>query len=132
MVSRIRPRPSASARSPLEVSSAIAVVITRVTWLMLPPTMITAPTSAEARPKPARNAVARLKRPSQIKVGTARSGPTPSARSCSSYSWRRSSMVWRLSAAMIGVISTVWAMIMAAGEYSRPKPPMGPALDSIR
>ena len=54
--------------------------------------MITAPTSAMARPKPARQAVSRLKRPSQSSVGTARSGPTPSARSCSSYSWRRSSI----------------------------------------
>ena len=47
------PRASARARSPLDVSRAMAVVMTRVTWLMLPPTMITAPTSAMARPKPA-------------------------------------------------------------------------------
>ena len=54
------PSPTASPRFPFDVSSAIAVVITRVTWLMLPPTMITAPTSAMARPKPARATVSRL------------------------------------------------------------------------
>ena len=46
------PSPSASGRSPLEVSSAMVVVITRVTPSMLPPTIITAPTSALARPRP--------------------------------------------------------------------------------
>jgi len=42
----------------LLVSSAIVVVITRVTPSMLPPTMITAPTSAIARPNPASSTVA--------------------------------------------------------------------------
>jgi hypothetical protein len=37
----------------------MAVVMTRVTWSMLPPTIITAPTSAPARPKPARKMVTR-------------------------------------------------------------------------
>ena len=39
---------------------------------MLPPTMMTAPTSALARPKPASSAVSRLKRPSHSSVGMAR------------------------------------------------------------
>src|SRR6266853_1802484 len=43
-------KPSASGRSPLLVSSAIVVVITRVTPSMFPPTIMTAPTSAAARP----------------------------------------------------------------------------------
>ena len=53
MASRMKPSPSASGRSPLLVSSAMVVVITRVTPSMLPPTIITAPTSEAARPKPA-------------------------------------------------------------------------------
>ena len=55
--SRIMPSASASGRSPLLVSSAMAVVITRVTPSMLPPTIMTAPTSAAARPKPASTTV---------------------------------------------------------------------------
>src|SRR5258708_30601617 len=51
---RMKPSPRASGRSPFEVSRAIAVVITRVTPSMLPPTLMTAPTSALARPRPAR------------------------------------------------------------------------------
>ena len=69
------PSASASGRSPLLVSSAMAVVITRVKPSMLPPTTITAPTSALARPKPASSTVSRAKRPSQSRVGTARHGP---------------------------------------------------------
>ena len=46
------------------VSSAMAVVITRVTPSMLPPTMITAPTSAAARPKPASSTVS--ERPARV------------------------------------------------------------------
>ena len=70
------PRPIASGRSPLEVSSAIAVVMVRVKPSILPPTMMMAPTSAAARPNPASNAVTRLKRASQISVAMRRSGPT--------------------------------------------------------
>ena len=65
------PSASASGRSPLLVSSAIVVVITRVTPSMLPPTIITAPTSAIARPKPASSTVASEKRVSQISVSAA-------------------------------------------------------------
>ena len=62
------PSPIASGRSPFEVSSAIAVVIVRVKPSMLPPTIITVPTSAAARPKPASNVVTSEKRASQINV----------------------------------------------------------------
>jgi hypothetical protein len=41
----------------LLVSSAIVVVITRVTPSMLPPTIMTAPTSEAARPNPSRPTV---------------------------------------------------------------------------
>src|SRR5262249_24968792 len=56
-VMRTNPKARASGRSPRLVSSAIAVVMVRVTPAMLPPTMRMAPTSAMARPKPARKAV---------------------------------------------------------------------------
>ena len=39
----------------------------------------------------------------------------PSERSCSRYSSSRSSQVWRVSAAMMGVINMTCAMIMASG-----------------
>ena len=44
------------------------MVMVRVKPSILPPTMMTAPTSAAARPKPASSAVTRLKRASQISV----------------------------------------------------------------
>src|SRR5262245_42287287 len=90
--------PIASGRSPFDVSSAIAVVMVRVKSSILPPTMITAPTSAAARPKPASSAVTRLKRPSQIRVAMRPSGPTFIAASSSWYSLAKSSMVCRVSA----------------------------------
>ena len=68
MDSRMIPSPSASGRSPLLVSSAIVVVITRVTPSMLPPTIITAPTSDAARPKPASTIVTSEKRRSHSSV----------------------------------------------------------------
>src|SRR5690606_38618228 len=77
-VIRITPTESASGRSPLEVSSAMVVVITRVTPAMLPPTIMTAPTSAEARPRPASTAVSSEKRMSQTRVSAARNPTAPS------------------------------------------------------
>src|SRR5688572_4396852 len=85
------PRPRASGRSPLEVSRAIVVVMTRVTPSMLPPTIITAPTSALARPKPASTAVRSEKRTSHSTVSAALAPSTPSERNCSSYSSHASS-----------------------------------------
>ena len=60
--SSTRPSAIASGRSPLLVSSAIVVVITRVKPSMLPPTIITAPTSAMARPKAAISTVSTAQR----------------------------------------------------------------------
>src|SRR5690606_36575478 len=88
-LTRTMPSPSASGRSPLLVSSAIAVVITRVTPSILPPTIMTAPTSALARPKPARIAVKRVKRPSHSKVGMARAGAEPSESNWATYTPQR-------------------------------------------
>ena len=51
---------------PLEVSRAIVVVITRVRWSILPPTIITAPTSDTARPNPASTTVSSEYRASMI------------------------------------------------------------------
>src|SRR6516164_2102240 len=132
MVISTMPSPIASGRLPLEVSSAIAVVMVRVKPSMLPPTMMTAPTSAAARPKPASSAVTRLKRPSQINVAMRPSGPTFMAASSSWYSLAKSSMVCRASAAMIGAISTVCATIIACGVNRRPQDPSGPERDSRR
>src|SRR5258708_1402994 len=53
------PNPRASGKSPLLVSSAMVVVMTRVKPSMLPPTSITAPTSEMARPKAASATVSR-------------------------------------------------------------------------
>ena len=114
------------------VSSAMAVVITRVTPSMLPPTTITAPTSEAARPKPAITTVRSEKRVSHRTVGTARSRETPSEVSCSRYSFQASSVVWRARAATMGTTSTVCATTMAAGVKRMPKEPRGPARDSRR
>ena len=114
------------------VSSAMAVVITRVKPSILPPTTMTAPTSALARPKPASSTVSSAKRPSQSSVGTARQGPAPKERNCSAYSSQSCSIAWRDSAARIGVISRVWAITMAPGVNSSPSPPSGPLRDTAR
>jgi hypothetical protein len=132
MARRTMPSASASARSPLLVSSAIVVVITRVYPAMLPPTMMTAPTSALARPKPARSAVVRLKRASQRSVGMARRMEEPSDFSCASYSSQRSSITCRVSETTIGSTSTAWATIIAAGVKSRLSSPSGPERERRR
>ena len=56
-ITRIIPSAKASSKLPFDVSKAIVVVITRVDPAILPPTIITAPTSAIARPNPAKTAV---------------------------------------------------------------------------
>src|ERR1041385_2631671 len=132
MARRMIPNPSASGRSPLLVSSAMVVVITRVTPSMFPPTIITAPTSAAARPNPARIGVRSEKRVSQSRVSAAFIRPAPSDRSCSSYSSQASSIAWRESAAMIGRIRIVWATTIAEGVKRIPSAPSGPARESKR
>ena len=123
--------PSASGRSPLLVSSAMAVVMTRVTPSMLPPTMMTAPTSAAARPKPASTTVTSEKRVSQSSVP-----PRPSAS-------RPASAAARVF--VPGVLDhlarqrgddrrheIVCAITIAVGVNRRPSSPSGPARDSSR
>ena len=114
------------------VSSAIVVVITRVTPSMLPPTIMTAPTSAIARPNPASNTVASEKRVSHSSVNTARMVRAPSEISCSRYSPHASATICRDSAAMIGVMRMVCAMIIAVGVNRIPSAPNGPARDSSK
>ena len=48
----VKPRLKANASSPREVSRTILVVITLVIFAILPPTIITAPTSERALPSP--------------------------------------------------------------------------------
>ncbi len=126
------PSPIAKGRLPFEVSSEIAVVMVRVKPSILPPTIMTAPTSAAARPKPASSAVSRLKRASHNRVAMRPAGPTSIAVNSSRYSPQRSSTVWRVSAAMIGTISMVCAITMADGVNRMPNSPSGPDRDSNR
>ena len=64
-----------------------------------PTTIITAPTSDDARPNPSSTTVSSEKRASHSSVGTARAGLTPREVSCSRYSTHASSTNWRESAA---------------------------------
>ena len=66
--SNTMPSATASANSPIDVAWAIDVVITRVEWRILPPTIITAPTSEMARPKQARPIVIRDMRASLTRL----------------------------------------------------------------
>ena len=77
------PSPSASGKSPLLVSSAMAVVMTRVNPSMLPPTIITAPTSDTARPKAVISTVSKAYRSSQAISRLRMPSPAPSELSCS-------------------------------------------------
>ena len=63
-----RVKDKASSKLPFDVSKAIVVVITRVDPAILPPTIITAPTSAIARPNPAKTAVKIENLASTIKI----------------------------------------------------------------
>ena len=56
MASRISPRAMAVSKLPIWVSITVAVVSTRVWWRILPPTIITAPTSEITLPNPAMTA----------------------------------------------------------------------------
>ena len=116
------PSASASGRSPLLVSSAIVVVITRVTPSMLPPTIMTAPTSADGAPEPGeqRQSPARIACPTAASLQRPKV-PAPSDVSCSRYSDHASATIWRDSAAMIGAMRIVCAMTIAVGVNRMPK-----------
>ncbi len=114
------------------VSSAIVVVMTRVTPSMLPPTIITAPTSETARPNAVSSTVTTDQR-SCTSMSSARvSGPAPIEPSWSPPSRRLSATSWRESAAMIGRTRMVWATTIAAGVKRMPHEPSGPLRDSSR
>lgn len=64
----VTPKLRAKFKSPREVSRTILVVITRVLWAILPPTIITAPTSDNALPSPVNNVINKSFLPSNIMV----------------------------------------------------------------
>lgn len=129
---RINPSAKASSRLPLEVSSAMVVVITRVRPAMLPPTMITAPTSAIARPKPANKAVKMAKRASMIKVLSRNQRDASTLCNRGRYTCSNGLTASVVRVRIIGKINTDCAIIMAVGVNNRPYSPKGPARDSNR
>ena len=116
----------ASANCPRLVASTAAVVSTRVSPWMFPPTICAAPTSLTTAPKPAKPAASSGNRASASSAAVARVRVAPSARICSR---KPGSTCWSaaaVSAATIGVAITAWAMTMAVGVYSNPNAPSGP------
>ena len=114
------------------VSSAMVVVMTRVKPSMLPPTIITAPTSAMARPKAAISTVSTAQR-SCTSISSAQvSGAAPIERNWSPPSRSESPTSWRVSAATIGSTRMVCAMTIALGVKRMPQEPSGPLRDSSR
>ena len=116
----------ARANWPRLVASTAAVVSTRVSPWMFPPTICAAPTSLTTAPNPARPAASSGNRASASSAPVARVRVAPSARICSR---KPGSTCWSaaaVSAATIGVAITAWAMTMAVGVYSSPSAPSGP------
>ena len=126
------PSASASGRSPLLVSSAIVVVITRVTPSMLPPTIITAPTSEIARPNAVSITVATAQRSCSSINSAQVKGRAPIERSWSPPSRKLSCTSWRESAAITGSTKIVCAITIALGVNKMPIAPSGPLRDSSR
>ena len=104
----------------------MAVVITRVTPSMLPPTIITAPTSATARPKAVSSTVTTPKRRCTSIRSALSHGPAPIERSWSPPSARPSSTRRRVSAAISGTTRMLCATTMAVGVKRMPRLPNGP------
>ena len=124
------PKASAKGRSPLDVSSAIEVVMTLVTWSIFPPTIITAPTSYTALPKPAKNMVIKESLLSEIYVITDVLGGTENIIKKSLYSLCNSSKIWVDKDIIIGRIKINWARIIAYGVYKISSQPKGPDLET--
>ena len=99
---------------------------------MLPPTIITAPTSDMARPMPASSATSSEWRQSWIRVCMLWPRLKPITRNSGAYSRQASSTIGRVSAAISGTTSIIWAITIAPGENSRPRLPKGPERDSAR
>ena len=108
------------------------VVITRVKPSMLPPTIITAPTSAMARPKPVSSAVITPRRSCTSSKAAVAAEPAPRDRSWSPPSAKADSTRRRANAAISGTTRMLWAMTMAVGVKRMPQDPSGPERDNSR
>jgi len=120
----------ATSKLPLPVSITVAVVSTRVWPLMLPPTMIEAPTSEITPPKPAMTAARSGSRASLSSSHTICGREAPRARICRRSPGGRCCRAARLMPAMMGEAMMAWARIMAEGVYRMPSEPSGPLRQS--
>ena len=126
MPSSTRPNAMARANWPRLVARTAAVVSTRVSPWMFPPTICAAPTSLTTAPNPANAAASSGNWASASSARSAHARVAPSARICSR---KFGSTCWRaaaVSADTIGVAISAWAMTMAVGVYSNPNAPNGP------
>ena len=110
----------------------MAVVMTRVKPSMLPPTIITAPTSEMARPKEAISTVSKAKRSSQASSRLRSQTPAPSDWICSPCLSCASCTAWQVSAVTTGNTSSPCASTIALKLNSQPRNPKGPERDSNR
>jgi len=129
IVSRIIPRAMASSSSPFDVSSEIAVVMTRVNPLILPPTMRAKPTSEMALPKAIITAAktAYLASLNMMRAVCQPLAPRERAVSASALSTPLRAEIVKPSS--IGVIRITCPITMTVGVKSKLSPPSGPALE---
>ena len=125
------PSPSASGRSPLLVSSTIAVVMVRVEPRMFPPTTMMAPTSAIAPPKAAERRDEAGAAHGEKHGDRARSRGAVDAERIAVLGPEPFGQAMR-KRDHDGTVSTVCAATIAAGVNRRPKAPRGPDRDTSR
>ena len=106
--------------------------MTRVTPSMLPPTIITAPTSAMARPNAVSRIVSTANRSCSSSTAPACSFVAPNECNWSPPSRSASSTSRRDSAAISGRTRMLCAMTIAVGVNRMPSGPSGPARDNSR
>ena len=106
--------------------------MTRVKPSMLPPTIITAPTSDTARPKAVMPTVSSANRSSHSSRAARCQRLAPSDCHCSPWARSASSMAWRVRAVTTGTTSTVCATTIAWKLNIQPRKPSGPERDSSR
>ena len=104
----------------------------RVELAILPPTIITVPTSEMARPKPARTASSKEKRQSQRIHFICDRLLKWSVFKVSPWIAQPSAIICLEIAAMSGMVMSDWAIIIPVVENSRPRLPRGPDLESNR
>ncbi len=126
------PRVIANWKSPASVSKTMAVVRTRVRPAMLPPTMMTAPTSEMARPKATRTVWTRAGRASDRTARAAWRPSAPRERAVSAASGGTEATALAVKPITMGSRSRVWAITIATGVKRSPRSPRGPALLSRR